>query len=243
MFNTKVFPSFNSAKNSNQRDRAFLVDLLKTKNLTNASFVCFSIFDFTAKNPNQLNFVTYPMEWISHLITNFHGETDMLFDADFRDKPMFDWGNLDKKSNAAKLFENIRSFGLARNGMSISHPMADGKFGVLSLSFHTRDQEWPIQKAYNMRNYQAQAGRVTGRYETIYNNEISSYPLITQRETQCLNWVAQGMTDDQIARELGVTKWTVVTHLCNARRKLDSPNRASAVAIALSKGIITLQSG
>ena len=241
MFKTKIFLSFNSVKSSTRKDRLFLDELVKTRNITNASFVCFSIFDFSAETPNRLNFVTYPMEWISHLMTHFYGETELLFDTDFRKESFCDWNNLEQKSNAAKLFENIRAFGLGRNGISLAHSLGSDRYGVLSLSFHTRDRDWPIQKAYHLNAYQGQARRVALRYEAIYRRDTPDRYPITPREMQCLTWVALGMTDAQIARELGVTKWTVVSHLCNARRKLNCPNRAAAVAVALSRGIISLQ--
>ncbi|MFC6881247.1 MULTISPECIES: response regulator transcription factor [Actinomadura] len=51
------------------------------------------------------------------------------------------------------------------------------------------------------------------------------------RETEVLRRVAEGMTDDQIARTLGISRRTVRTHLERVFRKYGLHSRAAAVAI------------
>ena len=64
--------------------------------------------------------------------------------------------------------------------------------------------------------------------------------LLTPREVDCLRWAANGKTDGEIAEILSIARWTVVTYLQNAKIKLNSSNRTSAVATALALGIIEL---
>ncbi|MEZ5801786.1 MAG: LuxR C-terminal-related transcriptional regulator [Nitratireductor sp.] len=66
------------------------------------------------------------------------------------------------------------------------------------------------------------------------------------RETDALSeqqilLLAQGKTDDEIATLLGLGKWTIVGHLQSAKYKLGSSNRTSAVATAITHGIISLK--
>lgn len=61
---------------------------------------------------------------------------------------------------------------------------------------------------------------------------------LTARELACLRWVAAGLEDPAIARELGVSRNTVKDHLTNARRKLRADTRAQAVARALVNGLM-----
>lgn len=63
---------------------------------------------------------------------------------------------------------------------------------------------------------------------------------LTQRELDCLRWAANGKTDGEIAEILNIARWTVVTYLQNAKIKLNCSNRTSAVATALSLGIIDM---
>ena len=70
--------------------------------------------------------------------------------------------------------------------------------------------------------------------------EVQSLVSLTPREIDCLKWAARGKTDGEIAEILSIARWTVVTYLQNAKIKLGCANRTSAVAVAMSLGIIPL---
>jgi LuxR family transcriptional regulator len=55
---------------------------------------------------------------------------------------------------------------------------------------------------------------------------------LTPRETECLRWVAEGKTAQDIAVILGRSLATVCLHIANATRKLGAQNRSQAVARA-----------
>jgi DNA-binding NarL/FixJ family response regulator len=54
------------------------------------------------------------------------------------------------------------------------------------------------------------------------------------REAQVLSFAAEGMTDKQIAAELGISLATVDTYWRRIRTKFDSTSRTEAVAKALN---------
>ncbi len=62
--------------------------------------------------------------------------------------------------------------------------------------------------------------------------------VLTQRERECLEWLAQGLTNAGIASKLGVAVPTVAMHLASARRRLGAQTREEAVAMAVSLGLI-----
>ena len=64
---------------------------------------------------------------------------------------------------------------------------------------------------------------------------------LTEREIECLTWAARGKCEEVIAMLLSRSRDTVHFHLRNAMRKLDATNRTHAVAIACSRGLISLQ--
>jgi len=66
------------------------------------------------------------------------------------------------------------------------------------------------------------------------HQEPAPDPGLTTRERDSLNFVAQGKTDWEIAKILGVSETTARFHVDNARRKLGAVNRAQAVARFLS---------
>ena len=60
-----------------------------------------------------------------------------------------------------------------------------------------------------------------------------------RRQAQILGLVAQGMTDKQVARELGLSPRTVEMHVALALRALNCANRAEAVHRAEKEGLLS----
>lgn len=65
-------------------------------------------------------------------------------------------------------------------------------------------------------------------------------PEPTDRELQCLELAARGMTSADIGIKLGITARTVYFHFSNLMLKLGVLNRQEAVALGLTRGLIKL---
>lgn len=61
---------------------------------------------------------------------------------------------------------------------------------------------------------------------------------LSDRERECLYWVSEGKTTEEVALILGVSSNTVSSYIAHAIRKFAAPNRAMAVATAIRSGII-----
>lgn len=61
---------------------------------------------------------------------------------------------------------------------------------------------------------------------------------LTPREAEVLQLVAADMTNERIARELGIAANTVKTLISRVRAKLNVSSRAAAVAVGISHGLI-----
>ena len=61
---------------------------------------------------------------------------------------------------------------------------------------------------------------------------------LSDRERECLGWVSEGKTTDEVALILGVSSNTVNSYLTHAIQKLAASNRAMAIATAIRSGII-----
>ncbi len=59
---------------------------------------------------------------------------------------------------------------------------------------------------------------------------------LTPRETECLQWVADGRSDAEIGRRLGVSTATAHFHIESAKRKLGVRSRIEAVALLILRG-------
>ncbi|MBN9071609.1 MAG: LuxR family transcriptional regulator [Rhizobiales bacterium] len=61
---------------------------------------------------------------------------------------------------------------------------------------------------------------------------------LTDRERECMYWVSEGKTTDDVAVILGVSANTVNSYIANAIQKLGSSNRAMAIATAIRSGVV-----
>ena len=61
---------------------------------------------------------------------------------------------------------------------------------------------------------------------------------LTERERECLRWVAEGKTTEEIALILGVSGNTVNKYIVSSIQKLSAGNRTMAVAIAVRNGLV-----
>jgi DNA-binding NarL/FixJ family response regulator len=73
---------------------------------------------------------------------------------------------------------------------------------------------------------------------TIVNTPSSPYPAgLTTREVGVLRLVAKGLTNAEIAQELGLSGKTIAHHLTHIFNKTTSENRAAAAAFAIHHGL------
>jgi len=66
-------------------------------------------------------------------------------------------------------------------------------------------------------------------------------PLLSDRQVEILQLIADGSTTKQVARELGITQKTVHNHLNAIYRRLDTQSLTHAVLSAVRLGIIALE--
>ena len=78
----------------------------------------------------------------------------------------------------------------------------------------------------------------------IQQNRAVDLPVekLTEREIEILHWLAQGLTNNEIAKKASITEGTVRSHISNLLNKLGLSNRAQAVLYAIRKGLINLDS-
>jgi two-component system, NarL family, nitrate/nitrite response regulator NarL len=74
--------------------------------------------------------------------------------------------------------------------------------------------------------------------ETIRHRDIHERPVLTPREKAVLLLAAEGLATREIATRLGVASATVKTHLQSIYQKLGVPDRTSAVAAAMRRGLL-----
>ena len=241
MFSLKVFPDFKPPSNASQADSALLSEFRKVRQQTSLVHMTFSVHDYRLENPDSNIFVTYPLRWVTEYFQNNYMEIDPLLKLDYRRVNVIDWLDIQNEHRIQQMFQKFQEFGLGSNGLTITGHICKSHYGAMALTFEKSDTIWPEFKKENLDFFRFLTGQLCDRYIVLFQlNELNNFRL-TRREIQCLYWVALGKTDNQIAELMKIGKWTVVSHVKSAKNKLDTPNRASAVAVALSEGLIDIR--
>ena len=81
------------------------------------------------------------------------------------------------------------------------------------------------------------ADRVISFFAVRHSTETSPFPQLTPRENEVLTLVADGLSNDSIARRLLLTNKTVRNHLSNIFVKLQVTDRAEAIVRARRAGL------
>jgi len=69
-------------------------------------------------------------------------------------------------------------------------------------------------------------------------HEDASAPKLSARQSEILEHMARGLTNDDLAKTLGLTKSGIKFHILEILRKLNVSNRSEAVAVALRKHLL-----
>lgn len=72
---------------------------------------------------------------------------------------------------------------------------------------------------------------------SITRTTATAMPL-SRRELECMNLIAQGKSDLEISVVMGVSHTTVITHVQNAKRKLNAKSRAQAIARCFAEKLL-----
>ncbi len=127
-------------------------------------------------------------------------------------------GYLLKGAEASKIVDSIKE---VRQGGSVIQPSL-----ARALLRHFRMPE--TGPAPQNRLQKGDAGAQSGRRQ------------LTERELECLQIIAKGLSNNEAANVLGLSKATIRTHLEHIYQKLDVTNRVEAVTEGIRQGIIDI---
>lgn len=136
-------------------------------------------------------------------------------------------------SRALAISELFNQFRMPRSAIfPVSEP--SGERGAVSVH-----GDRPLLGGQEMLELLMISTHVFDRLHDIGRKDVKPTDELTEREIDCLNWTAAGKTSAEISEILGLSEHTVNHYLNRATRKLDTVNRAQAVAKALRTGIIS----
>ena len=100
--------------------------------------------------------------------------------------------------------------------------------------------EYPIRESLSGRP--EVAGKILHQFQKLSGKEEVGTLIapLTARETEILNYVAQGDSNKQIAAKLDISEQTIKNHVASIMLKLNANARTQAVVIAVQKGLISI---
>jgi DNA-binding CsgD family transcriptional regulator len=117
---------------------------------------------------------------------------------------------------------------------AVALPVAAGEEVLAVVELHARARVWLSDRL--MRSL-AGIGHELGEFFSHRRGEFES-PALTARQLEILQLAADGRSGPQIAERLFVSPSTVKTHFKHIFAKLETADRASAVATGLRRGLI-----
>lgn len=118
----------------------------------------------------------------------------------------------------------------------ISRMIENGASGYLTKNASHQEIAEAIKTVLNGKLYMNISMDSSGQAPGFHHHEM--VPLLTKREKEVLAYIADGYTNNQIAKKLFISPSTVDTHRKNMLTKLDVNNTAALIRVSVEKGLI-----
>lgn len=197
---------------------------------------------YFAANPitgKMHGFTTYPEEWKTHYVQQGLQQFDPTLGIASRSVAPVDWRRLPKDANYDRVFRDAHDFGLPNQGVTVPIRGMFGEVGLLCVCTSIAEDAWTRLRREIIGSLLNNAVHL---HDTVMNSEplmkTLRQPHLSTRETEVLQWVAAGKSQQDIGDILGISPRTVEVHLRSAREKLCAISTSQAVGRAVSHGFI-----
>jgi LuxR family quorum sensing-dependent transcriptional regulator len=177
----------------------------------------------------------WPVRWYWHYVSHNHFAHDPVMAAMNRAKMPFRWSATYARAGARsrRVLDEAAEFGI-KDGFAVPIHQQDGL--ILGVSIATSSYQLSPQDTLSLHMaslylHARMAGLRVGAPERPALR-------LTQRERECLEWVAAGKTDWEISQILSISEQTAHGYVQNALTKMGARTRAQAVALALASAQI-----
>ncbi len=182
---------------------------------------------------------TRPEDYSRHYVEKNYVDRDPIVLALSSFTGPFSWSDVRQQrlsKSGRMIIDEGRDFG-ALDGLIIPIATPNGSLSIFSPCGRQPNLTPRARSALDMIGiFSTQAlQRATQR-----ERRVSARIALTNREREVISWVAVGKSDDEIATILAISRTTAITHINNAKLKLNATRRAQAVMQALRYGEIHL---
>lgn len=208
-----------------------LVKLLDIYDLKSVAYLGAGLADRADRLPHLA--VTYSSEWVEHYKTEQFVDVDPAIQVGLRRMLPIDWAEFDRKDKKVRrLFGEASEFGLGRRGISMPVHGRHGDRALFSVTSDAGERDWHHLRLRYMRDFQLLALHMHQAILRLEGGWSAPRSVLSPRERECLQWIAEGKTYWECAMILGLSEHTVRCYLESARHKLGAANNSHAVNIA-----------
>lgn len=183
--------------------------------------------------PDALVLLNLPLPWVEHYIANDFTLVDPVLSRVLKGTAPFTWeeASTGARHGARRVMNEATEFGLRRG---ITFPMhgSNGYRAEVTLAGERFDED---PKALRALRFLAISTHDRAR-ALIPRLSPGPPPQLSERERECLHWVAGGKSDWAIGQILNISEATVHWHIERAKRKFQASTRIQAVVAAIRAG-------
>lgn len=201
------------------------------------TFACGEI-DLKVRERTVFYLMDWPDEWLRFYLGEGLVERDPLIDAlSYRQQP-FTWSELRKDRKLRKVGREVLERSAAAGwteGLVVPLSRGTNRIGLMSLVGHESDPAPDVVAFLCLISM-----CVHNHARTLARREGFAIPPagLTAREVECVSLVAQGFSDNEIAKNLCIAPSTAHEFVEKAKMRLKTRTRMEMVAIAAALGII-----
>lgn len=184
--------------------------------------------------------VKWPPEWCERYFKRKYHKIDPVVRRTPTLSRPFLWDQLAEQyqlqPDERRVLDEAREAGL-KHGMSVPLFGPLGRLSVVSFASRFDDADPQHSKGHLNAlawHFHTACVEITRPAEDNCNMRVA----LSQRELDCLRWVAEGKSSWEIGRILQISENTVNFHLKNAMRKLGATSRIQAVIVAIRLNLI-----
>ncbi|MCB1425298.1 MAG: LuxR family transcriptional regulator [Zhengella sp.] len=180
----------------------------------------------------------WPESWVERYLNRDYARISLVVRYAKRTMRPFDWNEATEAAGRRHpgnaVMEEISQFGI-RRGISVPSITSQGLPALLSLggeAMELAEREFSMVSLISTYAMEKAIRLAQG-------SRVGRFARLTQREAECIRWAAEGKSEWEISRILGISEHTSEKHLLSAKTKLGAVNRTQAVAMAIREGYIT----
>lgn len=201
-------------------------------------FAAAQFFKADRSPSTEVLFGSFHADWAERYVRhNYSGRCAIAREMLARTKP-YSWTDVldgrELSAEARRIWNEAREFGLS-DGLFAPMRGVDGSYAAVALSgehIDTGDRFLRVVAQVLCGFYGGEGRRIAAR--------TRARPLLTPRQRECLAWVRQGKSSNDIADLLTLSTPTVDGHIAEACRRLGVRTRVQAVVEGVSMGVLPL---